>query len=47
MDIPEWVILTGNVGFPIVITVYLLTRFEKRIEDLTQAIEKLESNMRP
>lgn len=33
--------LLGNFGFPVVITIYLLLRFEKKIEKLTEAIEKL------
>ncbi|WP_456364978.1 YvrJ family protein (plasmid) [Priestia aryabhattai] len=31
----------GNFGFPIVISIYLLIRFEKRIEVLTTAITEL------
>ncbi|MGF9893510.1 YvrJ family protein [Priestia megaterium] len=31
----------GNFGFPIVISIYLLIRFEKRIEVLTTAINEL------
>lgn len=30
----------GNFGFPIALTVYLLTRFEKKLELLTKVIEK-------
>lgn len=30
----------GNFGFPIALTVYLLTRFEKKFELLTKVIEK-------
>ena len=30
----------GNFGFPIVISVYLLVRFEKKLDDLTIAITK-------
>ncbi|MGZ9869915.1 YvrJ family protein, partial [Priestia endophytica] len=28
----------GNFGFPVVIAVYLLLRFEKKIEELTEKI---------
>jgi len=33
--------LIGNVGFPIAITIYLLHRFERRIETLEAAISTL------
>lgn len=31
----------GNFGFPLVLAVYLLLRFEKKIEGLTEAIREL------
>ena len=33
--------MIGNLGFPIVITIYLLHRFEKKIEKLEQIIQEL------
>jgi hypothetical protein len=33
--------LIGNFGFPIVITIYLLHRFENRLDGLKNAIEEL------
>lgn len=33
--------LVGNFGFPIVITIYLLHRFEKKIENLEHVIQDL------
>lgn len=33
--------MIGNVGFPIAITIYLLQRFEKKIEKLELAIHEL------
>ncbi|MEK4715930.1 YvrJ family protein [Sporosarcina sp. FSL K6-5500] len=33
--------MIGNFGFPIVITIYLLHRFEKKIEKLEQVIQEL------
>ncbi|MBB2480726.1 YvrJ family protein [Bacillus sp. APMAM] len=33
--------LIGNFGFPVGLTIYLLLRFEKKIERLTEAIERL------
>lgn len=44
-SIPDWAILIGNIGFPAIITIYLLTRFEKRIDDLTKAIHNLQSKI--
>lgn len=40
-DIPSWVMITGNFGFPIVITLYLLIRFENKLENLESAIQNL------
>ncbi|WP_342513955.1 YvrJ family protein [Sporosarcina sp. FSL K6-1522] len=37
----ESISLIGNLGFPIAVTVYLLIRFEKKIETLETAINKL------
>jgi hypothetical protein len=31
----------GNFGFPLVLAIYLLLRFEKKIESLTDAIHEL------
>ena len=39
MDV--WMQLIGNVGFPIFVAVYLMTRTEKKIDDLIAAVEKL------
>lgn len=37
----ELINLISDVGFPIILTIYLLTRFEKKIDILTCAINKL------
>ena len=37
--------LIGNFGFPIVITIYLLHRFERRLEALESAIDELSKNI--
>ncbi|MFB9758867.1 YvrJ family protein [Ectobacillus funiculus] len=37
----EWISLVGNVGFPIVVAFYLLIRFERKIDNLTDAINKM------
>ncbi|MGG2057911.1 YvrJ family protein [Priestia megaterium] len=42
-DIPIWVNILGNFGFPIVITFYLLFRVEKKIEALESVISALAS----
>lgn len=41
-NLPDWAILLGNFGFPTLVAVYLLIRFEKRIDNLTIAIQELE-----
>lgn len=41
MDELKFLQIIGNVGFPIAISMYLLYRFEKRIERLEEAIVKL------
>lgn len=43
--IPDWAVLVGNVGFPVLLTLYLLTRFEKRIDRLTKEIQDLQNKM--
>jgi hypothetical protein len=42
-QIQLWANLLGNFGFPIVMTGYLMLRFEKRIEILTEAISDLKN----
>ncbi|MFJ7648992.1 YvrJ family protein [Lysinibacillus sp. NPDC097279] len=37
----DWIMIIGNFGFPIAITVYLFIRFEKKIENLELSINKL------
>lgn len=38
----ELIQFVGNVGFPIVMVAYLMTRFEKTLEKTTNAIDSLE-----
>jgi len=45
MDIQQIITILGNFGFPVVIAIYLLIRFEKRIENLTEAISQLQKIM--
>lgn len=37
----DWINAINNVGFPIVITVYLFLRFEKKLENLKDSIDNL------
>ncbi|UOY92329.1 YvrJ family protein [Ectobacillus sp. JY-23] len=46
MSIETWIVALGNFGFPIVLTIYLLVRFEKKIEFLTEAINSLKDAVR-
>ncbi|MFJ7408945.1 MULTISPECIES: YvrJ family protein [unclassified Lysinibacillus] len=37
----DWIMIIGNFGFPIALTVYLFIRFEKKLENLELSINKL------
>jgi hypothetical protein len=37
----QWISLIGNVGFPVIVTMYLLTRIESRLEQLAGSIDAL------
>ncbi|WP_379966742.1 YvrJ family protein [Ectobacillus sp. sgz5001026] len=41
----EWVPLIANVGFPIVVTLYLLHRVETKLDAVVLAIEKLSQQL--
>ena len=41
MEINEFVALIANVGFPVAVSAYLLTRLEKQIINLTSSITML------
>ena len=43
LDAGNIVQLIGNLGFPIVVTIYLLHRFENKIEALKNAIHSIEN----
>lgn len=43
----DWLIHIGNLGFPIVVSMYLLMRVETKIEDLTLSIHELTGVIRP
>lgn len=40
-NVPVWISLIGNFGFPIAITVYLFIRFERKIDKLEAVIMEL------
>lgn len=41
IEMPDWILILGNFGFPIAITVYLFMRFEKKLEKLESVILQL------
>lgn len=41
-NLTTWI---ANLGFPITITLYLLIRFEKKISDLSEAINGLKNEL--
>lgn len=41
IEMPQWIMILGNFGFPIAITIYLLIRFERKLEKLEQVIINL------
>lgn len=41
MEPSEWIMIIGNFGFPIALTIYLFIRFEKKIENLEISINHL------
>ncbi|MFJ7981375.1 YvrJ family protein [Lysinibacillus xylanilyticus] len=40
-NVPMWISLIGNFGFPIAITVYLFIRFERKLDKLEAVIMEL------
>lgn len=45
-DVPVWVSIIGNFGFPIAITVYLFMRFERKLGDLEKVITNLSETIK-
>ena len=41
MDINNFISVVGNLGFPVVITAYVLIKLEKQLASLTSSINKL------
>ena len=42
----DWLPLIQEVGFPILVTFYLLHRIETKLDNVVDAIQRLPSNMR-
>jgi len=40
-DLPQWITILGNFGFPICISIYLLIRFEKKLDNFGEIISQL------
>ena len=41
IEMPQWISILGNFGFPIAITIYLFVRFEKKLDKLELVIVEL------
>ncbi|WP_019241035.1 MULTISPECIES: YvrJ family protein [Bacillus] len=41
VQMPDWIVILGNFGFPIAVTIYLFLRFEKKLEKMENVIIKL------
>lgn len=40
-EIAAWISVISNVGFPVMVTMYLLIRFERKLENLQNVILEL------
>lgn len=40
-----WVPLISEYGFPVVVTLYLLNRLERKLDRVTEAVEKLPAKL--
>lgn len=45
-EISSWAFILVNYGFSTMVAIYLLVRFEKKIENLTNAINQLINTMK-
>jgi hypothetical protein len=41
----EWMMMIQNIGFPIVVTLYLLHRIERKLDEVTTAILTLPQSL--
>ena len=46
MENMDWVNMIGQVGFPILVTLYLLHRMEKKLDQLSQSIQDLAMSLK-
>ena len=46
MNISDWMTMINDFGFPIMLTIYLLFKFEKRIESLEEVIKEVVNEVR-
>ncbi|WP_341302191.1 YvrJ family protein [Lysinibacillus sp. FSL H8-0500] len=44
-ELEDFLFQIGNFGFPLVLAIYLLLRFEKKLEKLSNAISNLENTI--
>jgi hypothetical protein len=45
LNITDWIQLIGNAGFPVALCIYLLHRFENKIERLELAMNELKQSI--
>lgn len=45
LQLEQFLSQIGNFGFPLVLAIYLLLRFEKKIEKLTEVISNLDNTI--
>jgi hypothetical protein len=45
MGVEELIPLIANIGFPVVVSLYLLTRIEKKLDQLSASIKELSSTV--
>ncbi|MET3698809.1 YvrJ-like protein [Bacillus oleivorans] len=43
----QWISLVGEVGFPVVVTLFLLYRIESKLDTLIQSIQSLPEKLHP
>jgi hypothetical protein len=46
MESMDWVNMIGQVGFPILVSIYLLHRMEKKLDQLSQSIIELAMSLK-
>lgn len=46
MENMDWINMVGQVGFPILVTLYLLHRMERKLDQLTQSIHELAMSLK-